>query len=149
MEGLSYDGIQFGWGWGQNTFAGGTTVANNSIDGVLSYVDCRAPISYQDHHMLSAINSRPLHPYQHNHMFPTIVVLRYSADGGNIYSQSPQVSTRILGRRTAPFPPFLISNRVPHGLSQDSSTDRGHLRRCSTTPAYRATMPPTTATATV
>ena len=26
------------------------------------------------------------------------------------------VSTRILGRRAAPFPPFLISYRVPHGF---------------------------------
>ena len=33
-----------------------------------------------------------------------------------------QVSTRILGRRTAPFPPFLIYNRVPHGFTQDPST---------------------------
>lgn len=30
-------GIQFGWGWGQDTFAGAITVANNSIDGVLPY----------------------------------------------------------------------------------------------------------------
>ena len=28
----------------------------------------------------------------------------------------PPVSTRILGRRTAPCPPFRISDRVPHGL---------------------------------
>ena len=36
-----------------------------------------------------------------------------------------QVSTRILGRRTAPFPPFLIDNRVPRGFYQDpiNSTD--------------------------
>jgi len=27
-----------------------------------------------------------------------------------------QVSTRILGRRMAPFPPFLIPSRVPRGL---------------------------------
>ena len=33
-------------------------------------------------------------------------------------------STRILGRRTAPFPPFLIPSRVPHGFTQDPSTDR-------------------------
>ena len=38
-----------------------------------------------------------------------------------------QVSTRILGRRTAPVPPFLIPNRVPHGFTQDPSTDRAHL----------------------
>ena len=37
MQRLSYDGIQFGWGWGQDTFAGRITVANNSIDGVLGY----------------------------------------------------------------------------------------------------------------
>ena len=35
-----------------------------------------------------------------------------------------QVSTRILGRRTAPCPPFLIPNRVPHGVTQDPSSDR-------------------------
>ena len=34
-----------------------------------------------------------------------------------------QVSTRILGRRTATFPPFLIPSRVPHGFTQDPSTD--------------------------
>ena len=38
-----------------------------------------------------------------------------------------QVSTRILGRRTAPSPPFLIPNRVPHGFTQDPSTDLGLL----------------------
>ena len=31
-----------------------------------------------------------------------------------------QVSTRILGRRTAPFPPFLIHHRVPHGFTPRS-----------------------------
>ena len=31
-----------------------------------------------------------------------------------------QVSTRILGRRTAPFSPFLIPHRVPHGLTPRS-----------------------------
>lgn len=61
MEHLSYDGIQFGWGWGQDTFAGRTTVANNSIDGVLAY----------------------------------------SADGGNIYSQSPQHNSTISGNYAA------------------------------------------------
>ena len=39
--------------------------------------------------------------------------------GGN-----SQVSTRILGRRTAPCPPFLIPTRVPRGFTQDPSTDR-------------------------
>ena len=34
-----------------------------------------------------------------------------------------QVSTRILGRRTAPFPPYLIPNRVPHCFTQEPSTD--------------------------
>ena len=29
------------------------------------------------------------------------------------------ISTRILGRRAAPFPPFRITNRVPHGFTQD------------------------------
>ena len=33
------------------------------------------------------------------------------------------VSTGILGRRTAPFPPFISPNREPHGFIQDSSTD--------------------------
>ena len=40
-----------------------------------------------------------------------------------------QVSTRILGRRTALFTPFLILNLVPRGFTQDPSTDRAHLRR--------------------
>ena len=31
-----------------------------------------------------------------------------------------EVSTRILGRRTAPFPPFLIPYRVPHGFTPRS-----------------------------
>ena len=30
------------------------------------------------------------------------------------------VSTRILGRRTAPFPPFLVPYRVPHGFTPRS-----------------------------
>ena len=30
------------------------------------------------------------------------------------------LSTRILGRRTAPFPPFLIYNRAPHGVTPRS-----------------------------
>ena len=30
------------------------------------------------------------------------------------------ISTRILGRRTAPFPPFLIPNCVPHGVTPRS-----------------------------
>ena len=38
-----------------------------------------------------------------------------------------QVSTRILGRRMAPIPPFLIPNRVSHGFTQDPSTDRAPL----------------------
>ena len=33
-----------------------------------------------------------------------------------------QVSTRILGRRTV-ITPFLIPNRVPHGFTQEPSTD--------------------------
>ena len=35
-----------------------------------------------------------------------------------------QVSTRILGGRTAPFPPFLIPNRVPRGLTLKPRTVR-------------------------
>ena len=35
-----------------------------------------------------------------------------------------EVSTRILGRRTAPFPPFFIPSHVPRGITQDPSTDR-------------------------
>ena len=33
-------------------------------------------------------------------------------------------STRILGRRMAPFSPFRIHHRAPHGLTQDPSTDQ-------------------------
>ena len=36
----------------------------------------------------------------------------------------PLASTRILGRRTAPFPPSLISNRVPYGFTQDPGTGK-------------------------
>ena len=43
-----------------------------------------------------------------------------------------EVSTRILGRRTAPLPPFLISKRVPHGFTQDPGTDRTRSRSAST-----------------
>ena len=32
------------------------------------------------------------------------------------------LSSRILGRRTARIPPFLIPNRAPHGFTQDPST---------------------------
>ena len=35
-------------------------------------------------------------------------------------SHRARLSTRILGRRTAPFPPFLISHRVPHGSTPRS-----------------------------
>ena len=34
-------------------------------------------------------------------------------------------STRKLGRRMAPVPPFLIPYRIPHGFTQDPSTDEG------------------------
>ena len=34
-----------------------------------------------------------------------------------LYVPLPQVSTRILGRRAAPFPPSLIPHRVPHGFT--------------------------------
>ena len=38
------------------------------------------------------------------------------------------ISARVLGRRTAPFSPFLIPNRVPHGFTHDPSTDHStHL----------------------
>ena len=40
------------------------------------------------------------------------------------------MSTRILGRRTAPFTPFLIPNRVPHGFTQDPSTDKRGAQFC-------------------
>ena len=33
-----------------------------------------------------------------------------------VCSAKARFSTRILGRRTAPFPPFLFPNRVPHGF---------------------------------
>ena len=38
-------------------------------------------------------------------------------DLGSLLSQA---STRILGRRTAPYPPSLITQRVPHGLTPRS-----------------------------
>lgn len=34
---LPYTGVQVGWGWGQDTFAGSNYIVNNSIDGVLQY----------------------------------------------------------------------------------------------------------------
>lgn len=37
MHDLPYSGVQVGWGWGQNTFAGRNAIMNNSIDGVLAY----------------------------------------------------------------------------------------------------------------
>ena len=40
---------------------------------------------------------------------------------------APLASTRISGRRTAPFPPSLIPNRVPRGSTQDPSTDHRRL----------------------
>ena len=39
-------------------------------------------------------------------------------------------TTRISGRRTAPFPPFLIPHRVPHGLYPRSSYC-AHQASCS------------------
>ena len=49
-----------------------------------------------------------------------------------LYSRrvNTKVSTRILGRLTAPFPPFHITHRVPHGYTQYPSTDvaRGQVR---------------------
>ena len=35
-------------------------------------------------------------------------------------SDGAQVSTRILGRRTASYPPFLIPHRAPHGVTPRS-----------------------------
>ena len=35
---------------------------------------------------------------------------------GDVIGTNPIISTRILGRRTAPFPPFLIPSRIPHGF---------------------------------
>ena len=37
-----------------------------------------------------------------------------------VNSAQAEVSTRILGRRTAPLPPFRIPNRVPHGFTPRS-----------------------------
>ena len=37
--------------------------------------------------------------------------------------QPPIINTRILGRRTAPFPPSRIPNRVPHGFTPRSWYD--------------------------
>ena len=43
-----------------------------------------------------------------------IQILRDVAGGMHYLHQA---STRILGRRAAPFPPFLISYHAPHGLT--------------------------------
>ena len=50
-------------------------------------------------------------------------VLFGGAVAANHSALNAQVSTRILGRRTAPCPPFLIPTRVPRGFTQDPSTD--------------------------
>ena len=38
----------------------------------------------------------------------------------HVVLSAEQVSTRILGRRAAPFPPFLVPNRAPHGVTPRS-----------------------------
>ena len=53
-------------------------------------------------------------------MPPTAANMRAFEDWSK---SSAQVSTRILGRRMAPFPLFLIPHHVPHGFTQDPSTD--------------------------
>ena len=53
------------------------------------------------------------------------------------HSVRGQISTRMLGRRTAPFPPFIIPYRVPHGLTQDPSTDRASAQQAALSTAGR------------
>ena len=55
---------------------------------------------------------------------------------------SPLASTRILGRRTAPFPPFRIPHRAPRGFTQDPSTDRIPTVRRTWLPTQMPTPPP-------
>ena len=64
---------------------------------------------------------------------------------------SALASTRIFCRRTAPYPPFCISNHVPYGFTQDPSTDRIIIVRrawpwmdASTAPGGRCLSLPTT-----
>ena len=47
-------------------------------------------------------------------------VLRVALASWARTSRLEQVSTSILGRRKAPFSPFLIHNRVPHGFTPRS-----------------------------
>ena len=51
---------------------------------------------------------------------PTVIELNRRAEVFYVCIFAPTISTRILGRRTAPYPPFLISNRVPHGFTPRS-----------------------------
>ena len=59
--------------------------------------------------------------------------------GAKVAGPSPPLlhaSTRILGRRTAPFPPLLIPYSVPHGVTQDPSTDLPLRQRRWPVPPY-------------
>ena len=51
-----------------------------------------------------------------------LLLLQYDDEANQARRDTPRVNTkdaatRILGRRTAPFPPFLIPDRVPHGFT--------------------------------
>ena len=50
------------------------------------------------------------------------------ASGMVLLQQRGIISTRILGRRTVPFLPFLIPHHVPRGFTQYPSTDRSFER---------------------
>ena len=63
----------------------------------------------------------------------TLALARSDDEDAPFQSWACISSTRILGRRMAPFTPFLIPNRVPHGFTQDPSTQthrHQHLAGC-------------------
>ena len=71
----------------------------------------QARISYQGHHICRARSGKNiglvLSDQQVGHMM-------------NEMDDDATVSTSILGRRAAPFPPFRITYRVPHGFTPRS-----------------------------
>ena len=62
---------------------------------------------------------------KHTHCFQTVCsscsVCAATDAWGSAEIQPPIIGTRILGRRTALFTPFLIYNRVPHGFTPKTS----------------------------
>ena len=60
----------------------------------------------------------------HAQMLDTLVAAPMSffdnTSTGLVLNRFLQVSTRVLGRRTEPFPPFLSPNRVSHGFTPRS-----------------------------